>query len=159
MMRFDTPRDKAESDGCCPKRTIVVGWAVRRDNFASAKRLRWVHLTAAGVGHMLFPEMVASDVVLTNARGLHAISMSEHALRRAADAGAQAPSRARRAAAPDLGAGDAVVRSAALRTAFAARRSAWSVGAVGGAIASGPAPSHARDRGAQASGSGSRTGA
>jgi phosphoglycerate dehydrogenase-like enzyme len=86
-VRFDTPRDKAESDRLLPEADVVVGWAVHRDNFASAKRLRWVHLTAAGVGYMLFPEMVASDVILTNARGLHAVSMSEHA-RRAAGAGA-----------------------------------------------------------------------
>jgi phosphoglycerate dehydrogenase-like enzyme len=79
-VRFETPSDKVESDRLLPEADVVVGWAVRRDNFASAGRLRWVHLTAAGVGHMLFPEMVASDVVLTNARGLHAISMSEHAL-------------------------------------------------------------------------------
>jgi phosphoglycerate dehydrogenase-like enzyme len=79
-VRFDSPRDRAEADRLLPEAEIVLGWGVRRDNFASATRLRWIQLTAAGVGSQLFPELVESPVVLTNARGLHAVSMSEHAL-------------------------------------------------------------------------------
>lgn len=79
-VRFDSPADRAEADRLLPEADIVLGWGVRRANFATASRLRWVQLTAAGVGGVLFPEMVASDVIVTNARGLHAISMSEHAL-------------------------------------------------------------------------------
>jgi phosphoglycerate dehydrogenase-like enzyme len=63
-----------------PEIDIVLGWAVRRENFARATRLRWIQLTAAGVGAQLFPELVESPVILTNARGLHAVSMAEHAL-------------------------------------------------------------------------------
>jgi phosphoglycerate dehydrogenase-like enzyme len=78
--RFDSPHDRAEVDRLLPEADIVLGWAVRRENFASAARLRWIQLTAAGVGPQLFPEMVESPVILTNARGLHAVSMAEHAL-------------------------------------------------------------------------------
>jgi len=79
-VRFDSPRDRAEVDRVLPEADIVLGWAVRRENFARATRLRWIQLTAAGVGPMLFPEMIESPVVLTNAHGLHAVSMAEHAL-------------------------------------------------------------------------------
>ena len=79
-VRFDSPRDRAEADRLLPEADVVLGWAVRRENFASAARLRWIQLTAAGVGSQLFPELVESPVVLTNARGLHAVSMAEHAL-------------------------------------------------------------------------------
>lgn len=79
-VRFDSPADREESDRLLPEADIVLGWGVRRSNFASAKRLRWVQLTAAGVGGLLFPEMVESPVIVTNARGLHATSMAEHAL-------------------------------------------------------------------------------
>ena len=79
-VRFDSPADRAEADAMMPETDIVLGWAVRRENFARATRLRWIQLTAAGVGAQLFPELVESPVVLTNARGLHAISMAEHAL-------------------------------------------------------------------------------
>lgn len=79
-VRFDVPADRAEADALLPKADVVLGFAVRRDNFASARNLKWIHATAAGVGGVLFPELVDSQVVLTNARGLHARSMAEHTL-------------------------------------------------------------------------------
>jgi phosphoglycerate dehydrogenase-like enzyme len=77
---FDSPRDEAEADRALPAADVVLGWAVRRENFAAAKRLRWIQVTAAGVGHMLFPELVESAVVVTNGRGIHAVAMAEHTI-------------------------------------------------------------------------------
>ena len=48
--------------------------------FAAAPRLRWVHSPAAGVGSMLFPAMLESEVVLSNSRGMNAAAVAEHAL-------------------------------------------------------------------------------
>ena len=79
-VRFDSPGDRAAADRLLPEADVVLGWGVRRTNFASAARLRWIQLTAAGVGGVLFPELVESPVIVTNARGLHAVSMAEHAL-------------------------------------------------------------------------------
>jgi D-2-hydroxyacid dehydrogenase (NADP+) len=79
-VRFDAPATRPECDRLLPEAEVVLGWAVTRANFATARRLRWVHVTAAGVGHALFPELAESDVLLTNSRGLHAPSMAEHAL-------------------------------------------------------------------------------
>ena len=45
---------------------------------AAARRLRWVHSTGAGVERLLFPELVASDVLVTNARGAHRVAMPEY---------------------------------------------------------------------------------
>ncbi len=59
---------------------VFAGWALPRQHFAEAKRLRWVHSASAGVEANLFPEFVASDVILTNSTGLHAISIPEHVL-------------------------------------------------------------------------------
>ena len=53
---------------------------VDRDVFASAARLRWVQSPAAGVGSLMFPELLASAVVLTSARGIRARSIAEHVL-------------------------------------------------------------------------------
>lgn len=46
----------------------------------AASRLRWIHSPAAGVGGMLYPDMIGSPVVLTNSRGLAADSIAEHVL-------------------------------------------------------------------------------
>jgi phosphoglycerate dehydrogenase-like enzyme len=53
---------------------------VDRDVFASASRLRWVQSPAVGVGSLMFPELLASPVILTSARGIRARSMAEHVL-------------------------------------------------------------------------------
>jgi D-2-hydroxyacid dehydrogenase (NADP+) len=46
--------------------------------FVAAKRLRWIHSPAAGVGRLLFPQLRNSDVALTNSSGLHAVPIAEH---------------------------------------------------------------------------------
>ena len=74
------PASRAEADELLPEVDVVLGFAVRAANFARARRLRWIHSTAASVTGVLFPELVASDVIVTNARGLHADAMAEHAL-------------------------------------------------------------------------------
>ena len=54
------------------------GFGFNRGLLAAAPRLRWVHSAAAGVGSLLFPELVASDVVLTNSAGVMAVPIAEH---------------------------------------------------------------------------------
>jgi phosphoglycerate dehydrogenase-like enzyme len=57
---------------------VVFSSLVTPQLFEAAKRLRWIQSPAAGVGRLLFPSLVASDVVLTNASGLHAVPIAEH---------------------------------------------------------------------------------
>jgi phosphoglycerate dehydrogenase-like enzyme len=54
--------------------------SIERAQFPSLARLRWVQSPAAGVGSLLFPEMIASRVVLTSARGIRARSIAEHVI-------------------------------------------------------------------------------
>lgn len=48
-----------------------------REVWRQAKRVRWVHALSAGVETLLFPELCASDVVLTNGRGVFAPALAE----------------------------------------------------------------------------------
>jgi phosphoglycerate dehydrogenase-like enzyme len=57
---------------------VYFGFGISRPLFREARSLRWVHSAAAGVGAALFPEMVASPVVLTNSAGVHAVPIAEH---------------------------------------------------------------------------------
>jgi len=79
-VQFDSPATRADVPAVLPEADAVYGWAVRPDNFHLAKKLRWIHVSAAGVGPALFPALIESPVVFTNGRGLHAESMAEHAL-------------------------------------------------------------------------------
>jgi phosphoglycerate dehydrogenase-like enzyme len=56
------------------------GFGMPRALFIVAPRLRWIHSAAAGVGSLIFPELIESDVVLTNSAGVHAVPMAEHVL-------------------------------------------------------------------------------
>jgi len=51
-----------------------------REQLQAARRLRWIHSPAAGVGGMLFPEMRDSPIVITNSKGMSAETIAEHVL-------------------------------------------------------------------------------
>jgi glyoxylate/hydroxypyruvate reductase len=57
---------------------VYYGFGIPRLLFLEAKRLKWVHSAAAGVGTSTYPEMVDSDVILTNSAGIHAIPIAEY---------------------------------------------------------------------------------
>ena len=66
-------REIADADAC-------IAWSIRPEQFAHAQRLRWIHSPAAAVHQLMFPEMVASKVVITNARDVHGPVVAEHAI-------------------------------------------------------------------------------
>jgi phosphoglycerate dehydrogenase-like enzyme len=75
----DGPREPStESMDAIRGAEVYFGFGVPRPLFLVAQRLRWAHSAAAGVGNALFPEMVASDVILTNSAGMHAVPMAEY---------------------------------------------------------------------------------
>jgi len=51
-----------------------------REAFLQCERLRWVHSRWAGLDNLLFPELVNSDVILTNGKGVFSPSLGEFAL-------------------------------------------------------------------------------
>ena len=63
-----------------PDADIAFLSRLKPDEFAAATRLRWIQSPAAGVAGLLFPELRASAVVLTNARGIHGDAMAEHVI-------------------------------------------------------------------------------
>ena len=59
---------------------IVVAWSIRPEQIAAAKKLRWIHSPAAAVHQLMFPELVNSEIVLTNAREVHGPVVAEHVI-------------------------------------------------------------------------------
>ncbi|MGM7778847.1 D-2-hydroxyacid dehydrogenase [Arthrobacter sp. KNU-44] len=51
-----------------------------KENWAAASSLKWVHVSAAGVDQLLFEELIQSDVVCTNSRGVLSRAIAEFAL-------------------------------------------------------------------------------
>ncbi len=71
-IRFATDADELRA--ALPGAEVLLGWNFRADSLRAAwdaaRELRWIHWGGAGVDAAMFPELVASDVVLTNARGV-----------------------------------------------------------------------------------------
>lgn len=59
---------------------VVFTSSLRPEQFHAARRLRWIHSPAAAVHPLLFPELVNSDVILTNARDVHGAVVAEHVI-------------------------------------------------------------------------------
>ncbi|MCC7415800.1 MAG: D-2-hydroxyacid dehydrogenase [Acidobacteria bacterium] len=72
--------DRAEIRRRLPEADVAFTAHVDRDIFPSLARLRWIQAPAAGVGSLLYPEMLASPVILTNARGIRARAIAEHVI-------------------------------------------------------------------------------
>ncbi|MGH9746976.1 MAG: D-2-hydroxyacid dehydrogenase [Candidatus Acidiferrales bacterium] len=63
-----------------PDTDIFVGFSLRPEQFPLARKLKWLHSTAAGVGQLMYPELRQSGIEVTNASGVHRIPMAEHIL-------------------------------------------------------------------------------
>lgn len=59
---------------------IAIAWSVRPEQITAAKKLRWIHSPAAAVHQLIFPELVDSDIILTNAREVHGPVVAEHVI-------------------------------------------------------------------------------
>jgi phosphoglycerate dehydrogenase-like enzyme len=77
FVRADSDAEAVER---IPDADVAFGARLRPEHLAAARRLGWIHSPAAGVGNMLFPEMVASPVVITNSRGNSSGTMAEHVI-------------------------------------------------------------------------------
>ena len=59
---------------------IVIAWSIKPEQIAAAKKLRWIHSPAAAVHQLMFPELIHSEIVLTNAREVHGPVVAEHVI-------------------------------------------------------------------------------
>jgi len=63
---------------------IILNWSgpleLLRDVFLMSPRLRWIHSRSAGLEQTIFPELIASNVMLTNGSGVFSPSLGEFAL-------------------------------------------------------------------------------
>jgi phosphoglycerate dehydrogenase-like enzyme len=86
-LRADFPRltvvqlpDYKRLDLEIPDAEILMAWSVRPEQIKTATRLRWIHSPAAAVHQLMFPELIESDIVLTNAREVHGPVVAEHVI-------------------------------------------------------------------------------
>jgi phosphoglycerate dehydrogenase-like enzyme len=59
---------------------VFIGWSLRPEQFKIANKLRWIHSPAAAVHQLMYPELINSNVILTNSTGVHGPVVAEHAI-------------------------------------------------------------------------------
>jgi phosphoglycerate dehydrogenase-like enzyme len=63
---------------------VIFNWSgslsLIRDVFLMSPSVRWIHSRSAGLERTLFPELIASDVVMTNGSGVFSPSLGEFTL-------------------------------------------------------------------------------
>jgi D-2-hydroxyacid dehydrogenase (NADP+) len=63
-----------------PDTDIFVGYSLRAEQLTHAKKLKWIHSTAAGVAQLMYPELRDSSIVVTNPSGVFSPPMAEHTM-------------------------------------------------------------------------------
>ena len=67
-----------------PNAEVLFNWSgslpLMREVFRTCRCLRWIHSRSVGLERTLFPELIASDVTLTNGKGVFSPSLGEFAL-------------------------------------------------------------------------------
>ena len=78
-VRFVEATDRAATARALPEADAWIGRIDAASFRAAGPRLRWVHSNGAGIETVAaIPELVASDVIVTNTRGGHAPCIAEH---------------------------------------------------------------------------------
>lgn len=67
------PREIGDTD-------IMIGWSIKPEQFLQARKLKWIHSPAAAVHQLMFPELINSNIVVTNSREIHGPVVAEHAI-------------------------------------------------------------------------------
>jgi D-2-hydroxyacid dehydrogenase (NADP+) len=63
-----------------PDTDIFIGYSLRAQQLGDAKKLKWIHSTAAGVAQLMYPELRDSGILVTNPSGIFSVPMAEHVM-------------------------------------------------------------------------------
>jgi len=63
-----------------PDTDIFVGYSLRAKQLKDARKLKWIHSTAAGVAQLMYPELRDAGILVTNPSGVFSVPMAEHTM-------------------------------------------------------------------------------
>ena len=70
--------DEVTADSDALKQVEIVYGGIKAEWREQATRLRWLQTSGAGVNGLITPDILASDLIITNASGIHAEPITEH---------------------------------------------------------------------------------
>ena len=79
-VEFVPAYDDSDQPGAIVDADVFMGWPTR-EAFLAARQLKWIHCPGAGIDRLIaIPEIVASDLPITNAPGPHVDPMADHVI-------------------------------------------------------------------------------
>jgi len=83
-IRILTAESSQSAAELAPQADVLLIWNPSRDllqaAWSTASRVKWLHSRSAGLDHVMFPELAASPVPLSNGRGVFSQSLGEFVL-------------------------------------------------------------------------------
>jgi phosphoglycerate dehydrogenase-like enzyme len=73
-------RDQEELLKLVENADVLLAGRFSQRMFLAARKLKWIQTNYVGVESFLYPEVVESDVIITNAGGVNTIPVAEHAI-------------------------------------------------------------------------------
>jgi phosphoglycerate dehydrogenase-like enzyme len=71
---------KRDDDRALNGADVLIGWSLPPEQLRAAKSLRWIYSITAAVDQFLYPELISSEIALTNAGSVHGPVVAEHAI-------------------------------------------------------------------------------
>jgi phosphoglycerate dehydrogenase-like enzyme len=71
---------KGEDEDALREADVMIGWALPPEQLRSAKNLRWIYSITAAVDQFLYPELISSEIAISNAGRVHGPVVAEHAM-------------------------------------------------------------------------------
>jgi D-2-hydroxyacid dehydrogenase (NADP+) len=72
-----TDSDAPEFNEMLAKAEVIVGFRPPSNVLNRAPRLKWIHTILAGVDHFLDKDIAASNIFVTNSKGIHGVQITE----------------------------------------------------------------------------------
>ena len=59
---------------------VLIGWSLPAEQLRAATSLRWIYSITAAVDQFLYPELISSNIAISNAGSVHGSVVAEHAI-------------------------------------------------------------------------------
>jgi phosphoglycerate dehydrogenase-like enzyme len=86
-LRTDFPRTevvhsakKPDDEAAVRGADVLIGWSLWPEQLRAAPNLRWIYSITAAVDQFLYPELISSEIAISNAGSVHGPVVAEHAV-------------------------------------------------------------------------------
>jgi len=71
---------KRDDDQALRDADVMIGWSLEPQQLRAAANLRWIYSITAAVDQFLYPELISSEIAISNAGIVHGPVVAEHAI-------------------------------------------------------------------------------